>query len=95
MKPLSLFASSCLLGLLFQPLPAKTSQLIPAVFAPAFCASMEAGNSNGESIRFAVRMSIDTTKPPAFKVGDTSLDVRASVYEAQRQCPKYFEKGWQ
>lgn len=95
MKSLSLFTSSCLLGLLFQPLSAKASQLIPAVFAPAFCASMEAGNSNDESIRFAVRMSIDTTRPPALKVGDIPLDVRASVYEAQRQCPKYFERGWQ
>jgi hypothetical protein len=75
--------------------PANASQLVPSIFASAFCAAMESGVNRQDAIRFAVRMSLDTTKPPARKVGDTDLDVRASVYAAQMKCPQYFNGDWQ
>lgn len=55
---------------------------------------MESGVGQEDAIRFAVRMSLDTTKPPAQKVGNTDLDVRASVYAAQIKCPQYFNGAW-
>jgi hypothetical protein len=90
-----LFPSAICATLLAFGAPVSASQLIPSIFASAFCTAMESGVGQEDAIRFAVRMSLDTTKPPAQRVGNTDLDVRASVYAAQIKCPQYFNGGWQ
>jgi hypothetical protein len=94
MKRLLLPSAICATLLAFGT-PVSASQLIPSIFASAFCAAMEFGVNRQDAIRFAVRISLDTTKPPAQRVGGTDLDVRASVYAAQMKCPQYFNGDWQ
>jgi hypothetical protein len=93
MKPSIFFASICI-GLAGFSVPVNGAQLVPDVFASAFCTAMDSGVNRKEAIRFAVRMSLDRTKPKATKVGDVDLDVRMSIYAAQAQCPQHLGGDW-
>lgn len=86
-----LFSSFTICAALFTSgASASASQLVPSIFASAFCTAMDYGVKRQEAIRFAVKMSLDTTRPRAAKVGNTDLDVRASVYAAETMCPQHF-----
>lgn len=71
-------------------MPAGAAQVVPSLFAPAFCAARRNGMSITEASRFATRMSFDASRPEAVKVDGVSLDIKLAVYEAEALCPEAF-----
>jgi|LauGreDrversion4_2_1035121.scaffolds.fasta_scaffold490071_3 hypothetical protein len=90
MKKLCIFGIALTAGLSAQ---ATAMQVVPSVFAPAFCAAMRSGMSIGDASRFATRASIDKSLPPAPKIDGVSIDVKLAVYEAAALCPSAFTGG--
>jgi len=85
--------SSCFFGIALTAglsMPAAAAQVIPSLFAPAFCAARRSGMSIGDSSRFAVRMSVDSSRPGAPKVDGVSIDIKLAVHEAMALCPDAF-----
>lgn len=92
MKKISFcFFSAVLTAGLFTPVAA--AQVVPSLFAPAFCAARRNGMSITEASRFATRMSFDASRPEAIKVDRVSLDIKLAVYEAATLCPDAFASG--
>jgi hypothetical protein len=88
--------SSCFFGIALTAglsMPAAAAQVIPSLFAPAFCAARRSGMSIGDSSRFAVRMSVDSSRPDAPKVNGVSIDITLAVHEAMALCPDAFRTG--
>ena len=88
--------SSCFFGIALAAglsMPAAAMQVVPSLFAPAFCAARRSGMSIGASSRFAVRMSIDSSRPRAPQVNGMSIDVTLAVDEAMALCPDAFKTG--
>jgi hypothetical protein len=88
--------SSCLLGIALTAgfsMPAAGMQVIPSLFAPAFCAARRIGMSIREASRYGVRMSTDSSRPEAVKIDGVSIDIRLAVDEAAALCPDAFRSG--
>ena len=74
-------------------MPAAAMQVVPSLFAPAFCAARRSGMSIGDSSRFAVKMSVDASRPEAPKVDGISIDIKLAVHEAAVLCPDAFRSS--
>ncbi len=88
--------SSCFLGIALTAgfsMPAAAMQVVPSLFAPAFCAARRSGMSIGDSSRFAVRVSVDSSRPDAPKFDGISIDIRLAVHEAMALCPDAFRSS--
>lgn len=71
-------------------MPAAAAQIVPSLFAPAFCAARRNGMSIGEASRFATRMSFDASRPDAPKIDGISIDIKLAIHEAAALCPDAF-----
>ena len=88
--------SSCLLGIALTAgfsVPAAAMQVIPSLFAPAFCAARRSGMSITEAARYGVRMSADFSRPAVPEIDGVSIDVRLAVNEAAALCPDAFSSS--
>ena len=84
---------SCLFGIALTTgfsVPAVAMQVIPSLFAPAFCAARRSGMSIGEASRYGVRMSADPSRPAAPEIDGISIDIKLAVHEAAALCPDAF-----
>jgi hypothetical protein len=70
--------------------PAVAMQVVPSLFAPAFCAARRSGMGVTEASKLATRLSIDESRPPAPKIDGISLDIKLAVHEAFVLCPSAF-----
>lgn len=71
-------------------MPAVAAQVVPSLFAPAFCAARRSGMTVSESSRFATRASFNSSGPSMPKVDGISADVKMAVEEAMALCPEAF-----
>jgi hypothetical protein len=88
--------SSCFLGIALAAglsTPAAAMQVIPSLFAPAFCAARRIGMSIREASRYGVKMSTDSSRPEAVKIDGVSIDIRLAVDAAVALCPDAFRTG--
>ena len=73
--------------------PAVAMQVIPSLFAPAFCAARRSGMSITEASRYGVRMSADPSRPAAPEIDGISIDIKLAVHEAAALCPDAFRSA--
>lgn len=88
--------SSHLLGIALTAgfsMPAVGMQVIPSLFAPAFCAARQSGMSIREASRYGIRMSADWSRPAAPEIDGIPIDVRLAVNEAAVLCPDTFRSS--
>lgn len=70
--------------------PAFSAQVIPSLFAPAFCAARRSGMATTRASRFAAELSVDILRPEAPSIDGVPLDVKLAVQEAFSLCPEVF-----